>query len=339
MSEVDLAAVTRVAAAWGLRPTRAVVLRDGVFRLETPRGPYCLKRVRQPVGTVAFVRDALNQLDEMGFHQISRFIPTRRGRPGLEDGGRTWVLVEWIEGHKPDVKNREDLRQSALTLARFHRAALGLRPRHGSIPQDYLGKWPAIFREVRRDIYRATSRAFLNEHPFLAKPLSAHAVWLRRQADAALRLLAHAQYPRLVAQRRTEKGFCHGDSGGGNFVIAPDGTATLIDFETLRYDLRIYDLYRLIRRSIKRTGWQAETARWILENYNRENRVEPAELSLLLAWLYLPIKFRRLIHRATVLKGGPERNRAVRRLTRHLGRREELGRFLNDFGQSLDVKA
>ena len=338
MSAVNLARVKGLAAAWGIRPTRAVLLRDGVFRIETPRGPYCLKRVRQPLGAVKFVRDALEHLDRRGFHRISRFIPTRRGLPGLATAGGTWVLVEWIDGRKPNVKNREDLRQSALTLAQFHRAARGLRPRPGSILQDFLGTWPTIFRQRQRDVHRATSRAFLHEHPLLAQPLSANAGWLNRQADKALGLLSGSEYHRLVAERRAEKGFCHGDSGGGNFVITRGGRAVLIDFETLRSDLRVYDLFRLIRRSIKRTGWRADSARWILESYSGENPVAAAELPLLLAWLYLPAKFTRLVDRYTNLKKGPERDKTLRRLKRYLDRREEMDRFLNDFGRYLGVK-
>lgn len=339
MSVLNLADLKGLAAAWGIRPTRAILLRDGVFRIETQRGPYCLKRVRQPLGAVKFVRDALEHLDARGFHRISRFIPTRHGFPGLRTHRGTWVLVEWIDGRSPNVKDPEDLRQSALTLAQFHRAARGLRPRPGSLPQDFLGTWPATFQRVRRTVRRATSRAFLHEHPFLARPLSANAGWLCRQADKALGLLSGSEYHRLVAERRAEKGFCHGDSGGGNFVIAPDGRAVLIDFETLRSDLRVYDLFRLIRRSIKRTGWQADSARWIMESYGGENPVAAAELPLLLAWLYLPAKFARLIDRCTVLDKGPARDRVLRKLNRYLDRREEMDRFLHDFGLYLGVEA
>ena len=339
MSAVDLANLTELAAAWGIRPTRAALLRDGVYRVETQRGPYCLKRVRQSPGVVKFIQDALDHLDAQGFHRISRFIPTANGLSGLAKAGCTWVLVEWILGRSPDVTDREDLRQSALTLAQFHRAARGFRPRSGSIPQDFLGTWPATFQQVQHGIRRATSEAFLEAHAFLAGPLSANADWLCRQTDKALGLLAGSEYRRLIAARRAEKGFCHGDSGGGNFVIAPDGRALLIDFETLRYELRVYDLFRLIRRSLKRNGWRADTASWIMESYGRENPVAAAELPLLLACLYLPIKFNRLISRCTVLADGPERDVALLKLNKYLGRREEIDRFLNDFGRYLGVGA
>ncbi|WP_143151537.1 MULTISPECIES: hypothetical protein [unclassified Paenibacillus] len=62
----------------------------------------------------------------------------------------------------------------------------------------------------------------------------------------------------------------------------------LIDFETLRLDLRAYDLYRVIYNSCKDHKWNFAIARSFLDGYQSVSKLDRNDFHFLKAWLRFP---------------------------------------------------
>lgn len=61
-----------------------------------------------------------------------------------------------------------------------------------------------------------------------------------------------------------------------------------IDFETLRLDLRAYDLYRLIYNSCQDNGWDFSIIKSILDGYQQISKLTDDDYQMLKIWLRYP---------------------------------------------------
>lgn len=245
----------------------------GIYRITTESGHiYALKRMRKP-RRQRFVRNALIAVRRKGFADFSGPLSLRVGRHELQ---------RWIGGRGPDTRSPQDMEACARTLARFHAAARG---RTMPLETSALGTWPAHFHRrlarVQNAVGRATSGTRAGDWWKSRGPAATDRIRL------ALSLIASVDYDALCRQARAERTLCHGDSGGGNFVMAKRGPV-LIDFETLRTDLQAFDVYRLLRLAGKRCGWRTDVARAALSGYARTAPLAAVDQALVRAWLLLP---------------------------------------------------
>jgi len=181
-----------------------------------------------------------------------------------------------------------DMRACGAALARFHQASTkNYHLRNHSA--NMVGKWPADFRE---------------KHIFLSK--QAEKVFLKKQvgeilkySKQTLKSLKKHNYQKVCRAHPKRSVLCHGDGGPTNFIINKKGIH-LIDFETLRIDLRAYDLYRMIYNSCKDHGWKFEIAKNILEGYQSISKLKKVDFRMISVLLRFPqttyLLFRSLRH-------------------------------------------
>lgn len=294
--------IARLARTFQIRVKSIRTVKSGVYRLETEGGrAYALKHMRYPVRRILWMDRTLRRVRKNGFAGICWRDPRQTGgKPlfvRLRGKKATYILTPWVQGRQPSPDSSDDLRACAAALARFHlagrRAAI---PRQGAL--DLTGRWPAILKArlslIRKYVSKAKTAGNGNELD----------VWLRKNGDdllgrgeQALGLLERSPYRRLCRVSSRSRVLCHGDSGPKNFVFTGDGPK-LIDFETLRLDLRAYDLYRLIRLACKHRGWSFAAAKAVLEGYGGVSKLEPGELRLVQAWLLFPNKAYKILSRS-----------------------------------------
>lgn len=207
-----------------------------------------------------------------------------------------YVLTPWIDGRTPDATNHADMRACARELAAFHLAARGI-----TVPslatRNWLGEWPQLFaayRQMIADYMKKAERGRLSDG--LTRFLTAHGKDILNDADTAIELLARSRYAQLCEQAKAVRTYCHADSGPKNFVLSKSGPI-LIDFETLRMDLRIYDIYRMIRLANKSNDWDFAIAQTILEGYESVEKLAKDEYALMAAWLLFPHKTYRILRK------------------------------------------
>lgn len=309
--------IRKLAGRFHLHVRRAETVKTGVYRLlSTDGNEYCLKRMRYSEARIRWIDDTLRRLRQNGFTSIAWREPQTAAGSLLTVKNNQkipYILTPWLAGRQPSAASEDELKACARRLAEFHQAGSSLlkqdtSPAPGAL--NLLGKWPQQLRQRRNQLAR-TIRQANTQSKAIGKQQSTqmlsitgkteplHETWaslLHRQgtqllsrADDALQLLQISSYQSLCLQAAQQGTLCHGDSGPKNFVLTEEGPA-LIDFETLRIDLPVYDLFRMIRLSCKGNGWPFHTARHILDGYRDVTELTAADYQLLQVWLLFPHK-------------------------------------------------
>jgi len=303
-----------------------------VFRLETTEGPKCFKEVTYGEEKLLFILSAMEHLVANGFHDTVTYRPTKGGKPFVRNGNSIFFVTDWIEGKECDFDNKEHLAASCRTLARFHLAAKGLKPMPGSKVKIMWGKWPRVFTKRCRDLLifkeraRGKDKKSEFDRKFLACFQEAYTNGLK-----SIEILRNSNYPRLVQEAAKNLTFNHRDVAARNFVIKPDGTAGLFDFDYCRYDIRTNDLVRLIERTLKNKRWDIRVADRILNLYQEINPIHPDEFPVLLAFFRFPQKLWRVADRYYgEKKPWPERE-FVNKINEIMSGAERKEKFLREF--------
>lgn len=274
---------------------RSITPHKAVWRLETDLGPKMLKRsnVREP--KLLYLYEAMGHLINRGFDKVPPFISTNSGEPFVITDQNLYFLSDWVEGRESDFASRADLDLVTRTLAEFHLAAKDLELSPGAQAKHMYGKWPETFEYRCRELiqYKEEARARNNPSLFDRKYI-AYADYFHGMGQQALRTLANSRYQELVQKAKLEKCYCHRDVAGRNFIITPDRQCFLIDFDYSRFDIRITDIVRLLERTLKKVGWDIDTAKHILNIYNAVYPISKEEYPIVLAFLQFPQKFWRV---------------------------------------------
>jgi CotS family spore coat protein len=184
------------------------------------------------------------------------------------------------------------MRACGTLLARFHQAGNRIAiPKAGR--HNGLGSWPAYLRSERNKMLRSIRKAKRNG---FGSPLDGflqkHGNEILRYANISLRALQSSNYRSLC--RKAKRTLCHGDCGPSNIIRTRKGMY-LLDFETMRIDLRAYDLYRIIYNSCKDHRWNFAIARSILDGYQKVFKLGRSDYRMLKMLLLFPREACKLI--------------------------------------------
>lgn len=204
----------------------------------------------------------------------------------ISQKGEPYVLTPWISGRMPSPRSLSDMRACGVALARFH--AAGRTALMGEIANRRIRKWHSSFlyrqRNLRRMMAKANRNGFSSPISRLLQKHCSEILHYSSQAGALLRSSGYRSYCRNPRQNGV---LSHGDGGPSNFILNVKGTY-LIDFETLRIDLRAYDLYRVIYNSCKDYHWNFAIAKAILTGYRQVAKLSKTDYKLIQVWLRFP---------------------------------------------------
>jgi CotS family spore coat protein len=266
------------------------IIQNGVYRIVTIHGKeYCLKRMPYPPSRLRWIDRTLRRVRRNGFTRIVW------RNPGKHSGKRLFVkwfshsppfvLHPWLKGAWPSPKSKAHMKACGFLLARFHQTGKKISvPKTGM--SNMLGKWHVYLRSEHKVLQRAIRKA--NQNGFrspLDRMLQAHGKEILQMGRASLRSLRNSNYRSIC--RKTKATLCHGDCGPTNMIRSANGIH-LIDFETLRLDLRAYDLYRLIFNSCKDHGWNFSIIESILDGYQKVFKLTTTDYQMLKIWLRYP---------------------------------------------------
>ena len=241
--------------------------------VETERGERVLRQYPQrwTSDAIRFEHSILGRLADVGF-PAPRLVSTSEGGTLVTHAGSRWSLFERVDGSNLGaclIRPRERVRLTYLAgrlLARFHRELSGFTPtgHHHLGYEDDEGE-----RHIDLSWYLRTLRD-LGENP----GNSDGADRLKgRASDLAERL---STLDEALTSSPVSKTVIHGDYGFHNLLYRRDGTASVLDFELARIDLRLIDLVRMLSRQRPYAG------RSFAAGYRMESRISPGE------WQQLP---------------------------------------------------
>lgn len=320
-------------AAWGYGPESVGAVEPvlDVYRIETRDGAKNLKRTRLSPDKLRFVLSGLQHLHRNRFRALCLPLPTKDGTPFLDRGGWRYLLSDWIEGRQADLGRPAELSAAVRTLAAFHQASRGYRPPMESNSRFHWGNLLVSFfkrcEEMRRLALETRRRMAATGFD---REIRAEIDYYLALADFARDLLSASSYKALAAEAAEEGGLCHGDVAARNFIQTPRGDVFLIDFDGLRQDLPLMDLWKLFRRLMKTHGWDSGLGRSILRTYEDVKPLSPAELEVLLALTAFPQKYWRLASRYYGGRYAVQEESYQRKLRKYTRHREAHAAFVSD---------
>lgn len=285
------ALVRAVMARFGHRVERIRTVQAGgpkmVWKVESPEGPLCLKRLRLTADRAAFSVSAQAHVAAHG-GPVLPVLPAHDGRLWVEEGGQVFVLYPWVDGRPARFRLQADLEAAARALAAFHHASRGYEPPAGSRVSSRVGRWPDHYRSLRERLERWKEAAAQRpQHPFHKAYLAVadEAIDRARRAEEAL---ARSAYAALSAAGPQAMGLCHQDYSEGNTLVSGD-RVWVLDLDNVTFDLPVRDLRKLLVKLMEGPGgWREPVARAVLRAYESVAPLAPETLELLAIDLLFP---------------------------------------------------
>jgi len=261
----------------------------------TAAGKKLVKRVLLSPERLKFVHWAKEHLVSNGFEGVDRYLVTLAGEPGFWCNDCLYVMTDYVEGRESSFDDDEDLKMAAEALAALHRASAGYLPPEGSKVRDDLGKLPVYFSKRLNDIRKMRKQARKGksrfDHLFLQ-----YADHFISMGENAIHRLSASSYDKIADRTRKERSFCHHDYTHHN-ILLNDGKVTVTNFDYCCFELKAYDIANLIRRKMRRCGWDISKAGLITESYNRILPLGMDEMEIVRIMLEFPQKFWRVVNR------------------------------------------
>ena len=277
--------------AMGFKVKQIIPVRS-VYRIDTDKGFFCLKKLRFPIEDMNFIFEAVEHLREKGFENAFSIVKQKNGDNFISFKGEKYFLTEWIDGRECDFLNPLDLDAAIEVLATLHNAAEGYEPAACPLSRCYYGKWPENF------IHRIDEMKLIKEQ-VLAKSEKSNIdkIYLDyvdmciNDGEEALLLLNKTDYKSLSEDAARKGGFIHHDFAHHNILHTFDGRTYVVDFDYSIMDIRMHDVGSLIIRNMKKSNWDIDKALDILESYNRRNPINNEELKVLAPFFLFPQDF------------------------------------------------
>jgi CotS family spore coat protein len=289
--------VKQLSKKFGILAKRMVIIKNGVYRITVANGAdYCLKRMPCPPTQLRWIDKTLQRVRRKGSIRLGwrnlRESPGKRLFAKLQQKSPPFILIPWLKGAWPSSASKKHMRECGILLAKFHQTGAQINvPAVGK--QNMLGSWPSLLRLEQRTLLASIRKARRNGfNSPLDRMLQTHGSELLNIAGNSMRALRESRYHSMC--RNTRPTLCHGDFGPTNVIRTRIGTS-LIDFETLRLDLRAYDLNRAIYNFCQCLNWNFSVARSFLDGYQSICKLKREDYEMLKVLLRFPRGICRLI--------------------------------------------
>jgi spore coat protein YsxE len=308
------ALLRRVIARYGWTPFRVERVR-GAWRVETEEGIFALKKASCSAKKLAFVHQAMEEARAQGVESILPWVPSRKGRPLIEESGGAWYATRWYGG---DLNLREASSEALIReLAVLHRAMEttaeqggGFRYRAG---KELIARWNGTRNQIREFGNTLRSRGFRS--PF-EQMLNDQGDLLDKAISFAVRgMERYVESEKGIPPHST---LCHNRIHPSN-ILQGSGGWKWIDWDHARVDSPARDLALFFRQLVDVSEGGGRILS-LLDAYEQERKLSRKEKKLLALYLAYPDAISRLLRQYRNAGGTLTEAGAVRRLRLELDR-------------------
>lgn len=298
---------------YGIEISEAVQTYRGIlFALKNaPERRFILRASGCPAHRTAFTYAALRYLYERGFTGTELYLLSAEGLPYVFMGNSVFVAVPVLNGRECSIENCAELERAAAVLARMHGASEGFTEQTAAaLVRSYIreeqaaepwtlrieaGRLPGLFAHRTSELQRFQRMAKKSANRFDCA-YSEIAEENIQRANAICEALSSGVYAKALSCCLRLGGICHKDYTAHN-VLFGNGETYVVNFDQCAIDLPICDLANLIKRRMRRCGWNVEDARRIVAAYNRVRPLSSEESVLLRLLLAFPQKLWRVVNK------------------------------------------
>lgn len=301
------------------------------YKISTPGGFMCFKESGYDQDQFQFIISSIEHVLSKGFQSVLPFYTASGGRSFIKTDRGYGFMCSWINSREADFKNPVELRLCIKTLAQFHLASRGAGHRAPGC-RSLQGRWIERFRKRSEQLLYFKALISLKD-----KKDQFDSIYLRyfdahyRQALKAIRDLEGSSYTDIMEEKNGFLELCHHDTANHNFLITPDCSMFLIDFDYCIQDSHLHDLASIIIRNMKYGNWSPDTLEFILENYASCIPVSDEELYAIFCFMEFPQDFWQIGLQYYVEKQPWEEEFFIRKLSRMAEDSRERMDFLKEF--------
>ena len=280
-----------VEKSFGLKIQQIEKVRNA-YKLNTDKGPKCIKKAHASPNYFLFVFSALEHLIQRGFYGAIAYDRTVDGDICMVEDEYIYYMLSWVESRQCRFKKEEELKSAIKTAAHLHITSEGFIPPENSKPRVHYGKWPERFNKRCSDIkgFKETIEGKTRWDSFDKEYYPLIEYYLK-QGYEAIELLLNSPYTDICEESKRKGQFCHHDMAEHNFLITPNGDMKIIDFDYCIMDTRLHDLASLIIRNMKRGIWDIDKAYFILNEYSKYNPIDSKDLEVIKYFMIFPQDF------------------------------------------------
>ncbi|MEN8078867.1 CotS family spore coat protein [Clostridioides difficile] len=262
-----------------------------VFVLFTDKGKRILKTTNSADDRISFINKALNIVKEKDKY-ILQYCANSNGEIITEWKGKSYVLLDMIEGREANFTNPIEVEWCTKALARFHEASKEIinnftteevqRNSSRNLIYEFLNDLCLII-EAERIISKFS---YKNEFDSLFLQNVAKA---KNDLNKSINLLMESEYTDMYSDMKNRV-ICHLDLAHHNFIIDEENV-NIIDFDYCKIDIRTIDIYNFMAKVIKNYAYDKGIIKKIIEDYSSISEVSQKEKQLIFAMLNYPRDF------------------------------------------------
>ena len=262
-----------------------------VFVLFTDKGKRILKTTNSADDRISFINKALNIVKEKDKY-ILQYCANSNGEIITEWKGKSYVLLDMIEGREASFTNPIEVEWCTKALARFHEASKEIinnftteevqRNSSRNLIYEFLNDLCLII-EAERIISKFS---YKNEFDSLFLQNVAKA---KNDLNKSINLLMGSEYKDMYSDMKNRV-ICHLDLAHHNFIIDEENV-NIIDFDYCKIDIRTIDIYNFMAKVIKNYAYDKGIIKKIIEDYSSISEVSQKEKQLIFAMLNYPRDF------------------------------------------------
>lgn len=260
----------------------------GAYLCETDRGLYLVKSVDNSEREMRWAHLVKTHLREQGMWEIDEYVMHEDGQPWAEINRETITVRRWIRGSETDLGRSEDRRRLAEALARLHLSCHGLvLPEDMEVAERYSelpGRMERQMRRIRSMGKNIRRRGRLEEFDLLfLKTLRMY----EEEGKEAIWGLGQGCMEQTAQWARAEKMFCHGCFSNHSVLFGKD-EELIHDFEGAQLAPPVLDLARLMEKTLRKNGWNADCAVELAQAYESVRELRECEKKVLYYYLQYP---------------------------------------------------
>ena len=232
-----------------------------VYRVTSPNGQYCLKKVFYGPSELLFTYSAIEWWYRNGIN-VPQLLPTYTYERFVEVNNMLFILTPWVSGSKCNYDILDNFIKSGKNLGKMHGCSKDFEPISGS-----------LFKVQENTIYSSINKHFLCllEYSNLAFKFKDKfsKIFLKNFTD----ILDISQLSSTVASNINKdnltKALCHFDYVNKNILLDDDDDIWVIDFDNCKYGYTAHEISYSLRRYLRRnnTCWNLDNTILWLNNY------------------------------------------------------------------------
>lgn len=236
-----------------------------------------------------------------GFMRVDTYINNKMGELiTCDTDGRRYVVKNWFDGRECNIKDVSDLCAAVRTLAQLHialdEASAYLNGEEQSIVTEKENDLRDTYLRHARELKMASNYLKNKKNRVEFELLAYRNIisFYDEAMDAVKRLNDDAINERFERARK-HKELCHGSYNYHN-VILSGSSVSVTNFDKVRNECQVWDLYQFMRKVLEKYDWDIHTAYKLIDEYDKVKKISDSDLKLLGALFCFPEKFWKVIN-------------------------------------------